>query len=106
MSVMHNDDEQDDERWNRILYELKCKGQIECYDKISESHPEYPVIIYNYARKYKKRLKIAVSTTKVKSLKKRNIIIVLIGIVFYLNLGCVIYFFYVVMSYIGLYHFF
>ena len=72
MSLMHNDDEEE-EKWNRIPYEIECKGQIECYDKISELHPEYPVIIYNYARKYKKRLKIAVSTTKVKSLKQRNI---------------------------------
>ena len=59
MSLMHNDDDEqeEEERWNRIPYEIECKGQIECYDKISELHPEYPVIIYNYARKYKKRLK-------------------------------------------------
>ena len=81
---MHNDDEQEEEerKWYRIPYELRCKGEIECYDKISELHPEYPVIIYNYVRKYKKRLKIVVSTTKVKSLKRRNINLVLIGILF------------------------
>ena len=83
MSLMRNDDEQEEERWKRIPYEIECKGEIECYDKISELHPEYPVIIYNYARKYKKRLKkIAISKTKVKSLKKRNINIVSIGILF------------------------
>ena len=81
MNRMHNDDEEKG-WWNRIPYELKCKGEIECYDKINELHPKYPVIIYNYARKYKKRLKITVSTTKVKSLKRRNINIVLIGILF------------------------
>ena len=83
MSLMRNDDEQEEERWKRIPYEIECKGEIECYDKISELHPEYPVIIYNYARKYKKRLKkIAISTTKVKSLKKRNGNIISIGILF------------------------
>ena len=69
--------------WNNTPYEIECKGEIECYDKINEFHPDYPVIIYNYARKYKKKLKsIAVSTTKVKSSKRRNINIVLIGIFF------------------------
>ena len=83
MNRMHNDDEeQEDGWWNRIPYEIECKGEIECYDKINELHPKYPVIIYNHARRYKKRLKIKVSITKVKSLKRRNINIVLIGILF------------------------
>ena len=82
MNRMHNGDEQEDGWWNRIPYEVECKGEIECYDKINELHPKYPIIIYNYARKYKKRLKSKVSTTKVKSLKRRNINIVLIGILF------------------------
>ena len=84
MSLMHNDDEKEEnEWWNRISYEIECKGEIECYDNINESHPEYQAIIYNYARKYKKRLKkIEVSTTKVKSIKRRNINIFLIGILF------------------------
>ena len=43
--------------WNRIPYEIECKGQIECYDKINELHPEYPVIIYNYTQKYKQKFK-------------------------------------------------
>jgi hypothetical protein len=30
---MHHHDE--DAWWNRIPYELKCKGEIECYDKIN-----------------------------------------------------------------------
>ena len=66
MIVMHPHDE--DACWNRIPYELKCKGEIECYDKINELHPKYPVIIYNHALKYKQRLKKIVSTIKVKSL--------------------------------------
>ncbi len=83
MNRMHNDDEEQEDRWwNRIPYEIECKGEIECYDKINELYPKYPVIIYNYARKYKKKLKIKVSTTKIKSLKRRNINIVLIGILF------------------------
>ena len=64
---MHADEEENE--WsNKIPYELKCKGEIECYDKINELHPKYPVIIYNYALKYKQRLKKFVSTIKVKSL--------------------------------------
>ncbi|HZL24658.1 MAG TPA: hypothetical protein VFC05_15145 [Nitrososphaeraceae archaeon] len=39
--------------WNKIPYEVECKGEIECDDKINELHPTYPVIIYNYARRYK-----------------------------------------------------
>ena len=50
--------------WNRIPYELKCKREIECYDKIIEIHPKYPVIIYNHARRYKQRLKKIVSILK------------------------------------------
>ena len=82
MNRMHNDDNEEDGWWNTIPYEIECKGEIECYDKINELHPKYSVIIYNYARKYKKKLKIKVSTTKFKSLKQRNINIVLIGILF------------------------
>ena len=28
-----------DSLWNSIPYELKCKGEIECYDKLNELHP-------------------------------------------------------------------
>ena len=55
-----------DSLWNSIPYELKCKGEIECYDKFNELHPEYPIIIYNYALKYKQRIKKIASTIKVK----------------------------------------
>jgi len=79
MNQMQNGEE--DTWWNNTPYEIECKGEIECYDKINELHPNYSVIIYNYARKYKKKLKSKVSTTKVKSLKRRNINI-LIGIFF------------------------
>jgi hypothetical protein len=52
--------------WNSIPYELKCKGEIECYDKLNELHPKYPIIIYNHALRYKQRLKKITSTIKVK----------------------------------------
>ena len=55
-----------DSLWNSIPYELKCKGEIECYDKLNELHPKYPVIIYNHARRYKQRLKKIIITGKVK----------------------------------------
>ena len=32
------------------FHELKCKGEIERYDKLNELHPKYPIIIYNHAK--------------------------------------------------------
>ena len=66
MIFMHHNDE--DAWWNNISYELECKGEIECYDKINELHPKYPIIIYNHALRYQQRLKKIVSTIKLKSL--------------------------------------
>ena len=60
MKSMHDKDS----LWNSIPYELKCKGEIECYDKINELHPIYPIIIYNHAIRYKQRLKKTASTIK------------------------------------------
>ena len=54
-----------DSLWNSIPYELKCKGEIEWYDKIHELHPKYSIIIYNHALKYTQRLKKIASTIKV-----------------------------------------
>ena len=62
MKSMHDKDS----LWNSIPYELKCKGEIECYDKLNELHPNYPIIIYNHARRYKQRLKKIASTIKMK----------------------------------------
>ena len=45
----------EDSLWNSIPYELKCKGEIECYDKLNELHPKYPIIIYTHAIRYKQR---------------------------------------------------
>jgi hypothetical protein len=56
--------------WNNTPYEIECKEEIECYDKINELHPKYPIIIYNYALRYKQRLKKIVSTIKVKSVSE------------------------------------
>jgi hypothetical protein len=55
-----------DSLWNSIPYELKCKGEIECYDKLNELHPKYLIIIYNHAQRYIQRLKKVASTIKVK----------------------------------------
>ena len=66
LTVMHNEEEW---WWNRIPYELKCKGEIECYDKINELHPKYLAIIYNYALKYKQKVKEYLDKTK--SLKEK-----------------------------------
>jgi hypothetical protein len=67
MIFMHHHNEED-AWWNNIPYEIECKGEIECYDKINEFHPKYPIIISNHARRYSQRLKKIVSTIKMKSL--------------------------------------
>ena len=74
MVLMHHNDYEDAYWWNKdnTSEEIKCKGEIECYDKINELHPKYPVIIYNHARRYKQRLKKIVSTITVKSLREGN----------------------------------
>ena len=64
--IINNNEDDDYCWWNRIPYELKCKGEIECYDKINELHPQYPIIIYNHARRYKQKLKKIALTIKVK----------------------------------------
>ncbi len=53
-----------DSLWNSIPYELKCKGEIECYDQLNELHPKYPIIIYSHVLRYKQRLKKIASTIK------------------------------------------
>ena len=62
--IMHHNYE--DAWWNNIPYEIECIGEIECYNEINEPHPKYPVIIYNYIRRYKQRLKTIIITRKVK----------------------------------------
>ena len=64
--IINNNEDDDYCWWNRIPYELKCKGEIECYDKVNEFHPKYPIIIYNHALRYTQRLKKIASTIKVK----------------------------------------
>jgi hypothetical protein len=56
---------------DNIAYELQSKNNIGCYDKVMESYPNYPVIIYTYILKYKQMLKILIST-KMKSLRNIN----------------------------------
>ena len=62
MKFMHDEDS----LWNSISYELKCKGEIECYDKLNELHPKYSIIMYNHAQRYTQRLKKIASTIQVK----------------------------------------
>ena len=67
---MHHNDE--NAWWKNIPYEIEYKGEIECYDKINEFHPKYPILIYNHARRYKQRLKKIVSTIKDKPFRDVN----------------------------------
>ncbi|HET9805398.1 MAG TPA: hypothetical protein VFP49_00665 [Nitrososphaeraceae archaeon] len=61
VGMIDNNKDNDDCLWNGIPYELQCKGEIECYDKIKELHPKYPVIIFNHILQYKQSLKKIVS---------------------------------------------
>ena len=38
---------------NIFLDELQRKGDIECFDKIMDSHMYYPSKVYSYIRKFK-----------------------------------------------------
>ena len=49
-----NDDDDDDN--NIVSRELECK-EVENYDRVMESHPNYLTIFYNRAIVYKQRLK-------------------------------------------------
>ena len=52
-------------------YELQRKKDIECYDKIMESHPNYVYIIYIHIIKFKQKL-TAFTSTKIRSLRHIN----------------------------------
>jgi hypothetical protein len=43
MSLMYNYNDDDYGWWNRIPYELKCKGEIECYTNINDLHSKYTI---------------------------------------------------------------
>jgi hypothetical protein len=61
-------------------YNTPCELQhdIECYDKIMESHPNYPAIIYTYIIKFRQMLKILASKVKIiKKYRYRMVIIIL-----------------------------
>jgi hypothetical protein len=51
-----------DSLWNSIPYELKCKEEIECYEKLNQLYPKYSNIMYNHAQRYTQSLKKIVST--------------------------------------------
>ena len=54
-----------------ISYELQRKKDIECYDKIMESHPNYVYIIYIHIIKFNQKL-TAFTSTKIRSLRHIN----------------------------------
>ena len=54
---------------NNISSELQRKNDIECYDKIMESHRNYHSIVYTYVRKFMEIPKIF-TIPKVKTMLK------------------------------------
>jgi hypothetical protein len=52
-------------------HELQRKKDIECYNKIMESHPNYVYIIYIHIIKFKQKLN-AFTSTKIRSLRHIN----------------------------------
>ena len=59
------------QRCKIISYELQRKKDIECYDKIMESHPNYVHIIYIHIVKFNQKL-TAFTSTKIRSLRHIN----------------------------------
>jgi hypothetical protein len=57
---------------NNTSFELQRQNDIECFDKIMESHLNYLTIVYTYARKVRERLKVIFTVPKVKSILKGN----------------------------------
>jgi tetratricopeptide (TPR) repeat protein len=43
--------------WDSIPHELQRKGDIECYEKAMELHPNYPKIWYDRGLRYKQKAK-------------------------------------------------
>jgi hypothetical protein len=57
-------------RNNIFLDKLQLKGDIECYDRIMDSRPNYLTIVYTFVMmKFRQRLKI-ITSSKVKSILK------------------------------------
>jgi hypothetical protein len=57
---------------NNTSFELQWQNDIECFDKIMESHLNYLTIVYTYARKVRERLKIIFTASKLKSILRGN----------------------------------
>jgi hypothetical protein len=54
-------------------YELQRKGDLECYDKVMESHPNYPKIWwYNLVLVYKQKAKEYFNINGVTKRKRRK----------------------------------
>ena len=56
---------------NNISSELERKNDIECYDKVMESNPNFQIIVSTYVRKFMERSNIFTTPTKVKSILKK-----------------------------------
>jgi hypothetical protein len=55
---------------NTFSHELQRQNDIECYDKVMESHPNYSNIVYTFVRKFiRGRIKIF-TVPKAKSMLK------------------------------------
>ena len=45
-------------QWQNVFpYKLQKKKDIECYDKVMDIHPNYPMIIYNLVLAFKQKTK-------------------------------------------------
>ena len=62
-----------DSLWNSIPYELKCKGEIECYDKVMELYPNYFTIWFILGLGYKLKAKEYFRRSKLSNKTKREI---------------------------------
>jgi hypothetical protein len=54
-----------------VSSKLQRKNDIECYDKVMESYPNYQIIVSTYVRKFMERPNIFTTPTKVKSMLKK-----------------------------------
>ena len=57
---------------NTSSHELQRQNDIECYDKVMESHLNYPFILYTYVKKFRERLKYFSAKSEINTKKYQS----------------------------------
>jgi hypothetical protein len=77
LDIESEDKENHNEKYSIAENNLQRRGDIECYDKIMEPHPNYSSIVYTKIRKFKERIRNILST-KFKLFRNTNSIMIFV----------------------------